>query len=86
MRVLQAAILGALPAVSPRPVGHNRDLVVAAGNEVLLARKAWNPEGVNDVRRIEQDAHAPANGYVEFVGRGDDLVLPVEVCDSHHHW
>src|SRR6185369_6375591 len=51
--VLQTAKLGALTTIHARTLGANGKLIRAAGNQILFARKAWHPEGVNDIETFE---------------------------------
>ena len=51
MGVLEAAELGALAAVDARPVGDEPDVVLLAGDQVLLAHEVRDPEGVDHVGR-----------------------------------
>ncbi len=87
MRVLQPAELGALAAIDAGPLGREGELVVAAGDQVLLAGEAGHPEGMDHVGRFELDAHRPADRDVDLVG-GEEMLVGARVhgrSTSHHH-
>src|SRR5206468_6824871 len=68
MCVLCAAELGALSPINADLLGRDRNVVLPAWDEVLLAAKAWHPETVDHVIRVEKDANRNADGQVKLVG------------------
>src|SRR5690242_3223799 len=71
--MLRSAELGALSAVDPVLGRHDRDVRLPAGNEVLLARQARDPEAVDHVVGMKRDADWYSNRQVQFVRRPQDL-------------
>src|SRR4051812_24151419 len=67
VRVLRSAIFGALPAEDAGLRRNDRDVVVAARDEVLLAAEARHPEAVDHVARIEEDACGNTDRKVKLV-------------------
>src|SRR5882757_3416480 len=73
LRVLGAAVLGALAQEKPSPFRLNPHRVYFVGDEVRLARQTRHPETVHNVgrtqiqKRRESDATV-TDGHVQFVG------------------
>ena len=77
--VLNSAIFGALAAVDADLLGHEDDIVLPAGDEVLLAGEARHPEAVDHVVRVEPDPDRHAYRQVQFVGGGDAEIRVAEL-------
>jgi hypothetical protein len=67
--MLRAAKLGALPAVNADLSRNERDVVFAAGDEVLLAGEAGYPEAVDHVVGMKCDPDGYADGQMKLVRR-----------------
>src|SRR5690349_11550331 len=65
--MLRPAILRALTGIGTGLVRLNADHVRLPWNQILLAVKPGNPEGMNDVGRQEFDVHSPAHRNVNLI-------------------
>ena len=73
MGVLPAAEFCALASIPARASGSERQYVVLAGDQVLLAAEVGHPKAMDDVRCLEIDLDRTADGHVELVGGVEDL-------------
>ena len=71
MRVLQAAELGALPAIDAWPIDGEDKRITTAGYEVLFACQVRNPEGMDNILCLQFHAHGPPDWHVQFIGSGE---------------
>src|SRR5258708_125758 len=67
--VLQPAKLSTLTAIDAGPVGANEEFVRPSWNEVLLARKARHPEGMDDIDSLKLQADISAYRNMNFIRR-----------------
>src|ERR1700710_3060244 len=64
VRMLKATKFRALSAIDAGPFGADREIVVAPGNQILLARQAGHPERMNYVCAFKLQAHIASHRNV----------------------
>src|SRR3954447_8319265 len=69
-RMLQPAEFRALPAINARALRDKRQLVLAARDEILLARERGHPKGMDDVRARQGETYRSSDRHDDFICGG----------------
>ena len=77
--MLIAAVFGALPVIPVRLAGFEPEVIDAIGDEVGLATKLRNPEGVNHIRRRHPQPDRGIDRNDQFIG-GDHPLVGAQPC------